>query len=132
MTAPSDLKELLARVEKATGADRGLDVLIAERFDGVAPGGCFSGGLYYAPDGRGGTGCPRIEQYTASLDASLALVERVLPDAPVLIGMRQTPETQPWARLADWRGEDATGSTPALALLVALLKALLAKENDRG
>ena len=83
----TDLKALLERVEKAEGPDRKLDILIWEHMDADPK-------LY-----RRVVGKPRyseweskaggrwhdfypslnVSHYTASLDASLALVERALP-----------------------------------------------------
>jgi hypothetical protein len=122
MTA--DLQELLARVEKAEGPDRELEV----RLHSIDPA------------------CGRIPvsqtYYTASLDAALALVERVLPGSYVeLSGPRKylhipTPVPNRWkAYIATFNHDgDKTGwaATPALALLAALLRALISTHSEEG
>jgi hypothetical protein len=61
--------------------------------------------------------------YTASVDAAIALAERVLPGANVLIGWGQTKETKPWARIGVTPSHDATGFNLAIALCIAILRA---------
>ena len=67
---------------------------------------------------------------TASLDAALALVERVLPGWDFTVkrfGMRANVEVFE----NNGKGyEYASGKTPALALLAALLKALIAQAKS--
>ncbi|PJR91119.1 hypothetical protein CN881_18815, partial [Ochrobactrum sp. 721/2009] len=65
----------------------------------------------------------KIARYTASVDAVIALAERKLPDANVLIGWGQTKETKPWARIGVIPSHDATGFNLATALCIALLRA---------
>jgi len=128
MTAPSDLKELLARVEKATGADDLLDADIS-----FALGWSSRNRDHYEWTEADGTFVQSFmpKPFTASLDASLALVERVLPGKAGVVSFGGM-----WSR-ADFINAEgvylhATCRTPALALLAAVLKALIAKENDRG
>lgn len=61
MTKP-EIEALLERVKAATGPDRELDEAIRFYFDPV-------GSVYYSESSA----------YTASIDAALALVERMLP-----------------------------------------------------
>jgi hypothetical protein len=129
-----DLNELLERVKAATGPDRGLDGLIAIAFppDGEARtelGEATSryGKYWFKHDHGEGSALPRL--YTASIDAALALTERMLPGKSVLIGLRQAAGTKPWARIGEWREADATSATLPLAILAALLTAL---SNTKG
>lgn len=62
-------------------------------------------------------------QFTASVDAAIALAERELPGANVLIGWGQTKETKPWARIGVIPSHDATGFNLATALCIAILRA---------
>lgn len=157
----TDLVALLARVEAAEGPDREIDarlwcwenghafVAISDGRkcwsnygdnDSVNPRGVPSAGWaifrHKAPD-RGnamlqGHQPPRV---SASLDAALALVERVLPGAFIeLSGPRKylhipTPVPNRWRAEC---GHIGWGSTPALALLAALLKALIAAEVEKA
>lgn len=129
----TDLTALLARMEAAAGPDREWDrrlwkatgqgtirLVTGLGMNGRTPGRQTA----FGPDGLVST----VPRYTASLDAALALVERVLPGQAVIVGMRQTPDTMPWARVGKPRdGADSVAPTPALALLAAMLKAMIAK-----
>jgi hypothetical protein len=116
----SDLKELLARVEKAEGPDREIDAALQRLIGGEhIHWGC---GLL-------------VNGFTASLDASLALVERVLPGWLRELQEYGEPDSFWWVTLRSYPFGIAFGgraATPALATCCALLKALIAKENDRG
>jgi hypothetical protein len=112
MTNPNPTREaltsLLSRVEGCTGADPDVDHLLHDLW----------------PDGDG------APNYSASLDAALALVERVRPGWDVVIGTSDYPSGQPWARIYPQghmhKGSgDVEAKTPALALLAALLKSLI-------
>lgn len=108
------LASLLARVEAATGPDwkldRGLEAL--------------AGDDWYVSN----------DQFTASLDAALALVERCKPGTEYAIkGGPETGDFNPWARAKlttmAWpakRAFEGGAFTPALAVCAALLKALIA------
>jgi hypothetical protein len=123
----TDLTELLERVKTATGSDRMLDLAIAQalnqpwQYTGEPPQEIF---------------CAR---FTSSLDAALALVERVFPAAHWATG---TVPDAGWQDAkpgefyastgAKWTERHyGTGKTPALALLAALLSALAA-QGDVG
>jgi len=131
MTAPSDLKELLARVERATEADTFLDADLE---------------FHLAPDAFWDVA--NAKPYTSSIDASLALVERVLPGwgwsvqsrtRHVLAccgadGAPAITKHPHWTLLSSPEvsgGEYFDATTPALSVCRSLLKALIAKENDR-
>jgi hypothetical protein len=132
MPSADELRALLARVENATGPDREIDKALFAVFDperanrmtyvqyeGYAP-------MWTAP------------AYTASLDAALALVERVLPNAyHETSGPRrylEIPAPVPNRYRAEIRfGEALNGRTSAgwaatlpHAILAALLRARLA------
>jgi len=70
--------------------------------------------------------------YTTSLDAALALAERVLPGAEWRGGSGDGKSTRPWSRLGPWKDPDAVGATPALALCIAILKAHPSKSIRGG
>jgi hypothetical protein len=122
------LGDLLERVEKATGPDRELDFALALAF---TPGGYRwpdeRGGAIMWPDGRGSFGVAEPDCLTASLDAAMALVERVLPGWDWIIGHTNGGLTV-HAQLGP--NEMAFGDTAPLALLAALLKALIAANAE--
>lgn len=136
---------LLASLESAERGDRELDdtILKALRFEWVEAADCWS-----APDDK-----PFIhERVSTSLDAALALAERVLPDtADVLhnICVWPTPRkgilTGPSARIfRQVRDPDAAGgwalasdnlasaATAPLALCIAILKATQSRSTPDG
>lgn len=96
-TAPiqsADLSGVIERLEKATGPDRELDGDLHNAVYGTAyirvPASVT--GFFTAV---GDNGCPTVPYFTGSVDAALALADRVLPDAGLLIGKSQTPQTRP-------------------------------------
>lgn len=139
--ARADLDRLLADVEGARGPDRLLDARVGSL---LLPHGarhclpnemCPGQVLQHFPRGR--MNVWTTPSYTASLDAALALVERVLP------GWRRClEEVEPGARwwagvkppddtTSGYRGDRfAYAPTPALALCAALLRALQTQEPD--
>ena len=75
--------------------------------------------------------------YTASVDAALALVERVLPGWQRIIGEHdRVGQNVQWrATLIQPPGHGVVAAwapTPALALVLALLRALQAREGENG
>lgn len=124
----SDLKELLERVEKATRADHplGHEVLLAL---GARHDHDWDHEYWFGED--------RLYPYdiTASIDAAVALVEKKLPGWSWLLSQRGSayvisPDFEPAPE--DWLEPKGVtfhgdGSTPALALIAALLKALIAQ-----
>ena len=121
--------DLLKRVREATGADRELDAAIATAalgFD-VWPKRVFDSHTgwtdrFVSVMGRASdkTHWESIPEFTASLDAALALVERLgrhwsLSDVGGAYYI---------ASIADRPSFEAKGRTPALALLAALLSSL--------
>ncbi len=129
-SAASGVADLLARVEAATGPDRELDRLIV--LATIIPEGPgvvrepWGDGSYTIYDNGRKMGRVTADEYTKSLDAALALVERVRPgwtwqlwwDArrmAVLIAPGH--KSPPYFK--------ATAATPPLALIAALLSATL-------
>ena len=116
----SALAGLLERVRAATGPDRVLngDVLMAF-------GWASDGGIAIDPEGRR---VFQIPDATLSLDAALALVERVLPGWvwTVMTDYGDLCRARLYGEVNGGRdhGVQADGATPALALLAALLSAL--------
>src|SRR5438105_1932936 len=118
----TDLSALIERVEKATGPDRELDealalafgwrlreiVLVRTVLEWERPTG------FRLPIGT--MADPPF--FTASLDAALALVERVLPGAQTTLIV--TPHgAQAWTGLDDADAGITRHHTPALALILA-------------
>jgi hypothetical protein len=146
-TVNSAISELRERVEAATGADRELDALIcvALHYTGdpkfqpprerrwVADPRGF-GAVYPLPE-QIGTGidhgsigdfiCPSL---TASLDAAIALVEKMLTGQDVLVGRISGKWLAEIGPRDSFKFERAYAPTPALALIAALLKALEARD----
>lgn len=134
--------DLITRIESAERGSRELDREIARLFGWHRVEPRFARnkhGAWIAPEdfiGLHSDGSPILDSlhgtdlhreppsFSVSLDAALALAERLLPGWPIVIGMNQTPETKPWARIGrPMFGTDVTASTPALALVSAILKA---------
>ncbi|WMT85615.1 hypothetical protein NO932_11815 [Pelagibacterium sp. 26DY04] len=117
------LEALLERVEKATGPDRELDHLIHDQtvesigsrmYNTKENGGSFIAADITAP------------LYTASIDASKALVNRKFPNWQLNIhdyGMMAEASIGSW--ISEPRSE---APTAPLAIIKALLKALIAQE----
>lgn len=135
MTQPKQgLAGLLARVEKAEGSDRELDA----RFWCLGEGVKFShlssqreAIIFFRPGQNGSCREDGRTPYTTSLDAALALCERVLPG-----WLREVSEQSSLRWMAEvMEGGDAeisaisAAKTPALALLAAMLRALIAQSS---
>ena len=136
----AELEALIRRVEALTGPYREVDEIIATTIGGYVyeKRGRDQKAWFYPEDGgwrrqKYGVqdGLPR---YTASLDATVALVERCLP------GWRHAYERRATGINLAWVSDDdegpampSVGATPALSLLSALLRALSdkAKEEER-
>lgn len=101
--------ELIARLEALTGPDRKVDAEI-----GVI--------LHIHPPGGGWLS----HEYTGSIDAAVALCERVLPGWRYIICPIFAEVKHPEKMMLDRYGH---GANPAIALLIATLKALDAKET---
>lgn len=137
MTDATTLQELLRRVEGATGADREIDLEI-----GLALAGWkhlpidASGNEWLKADDGYWAWPPRPGQdwpsFTESMDATLGLVERALPDWR---WCARTDETR--GAYCNVGASSEYGSpcfpkyaaTPPLAVLASLLAALIAQAN---
>lgn len=124
----TDLTELLGKVERAVGPDRELDLAIALwRHPELAEWPRSAQGGWHSPE-WGLISAP--EHYTSSLDAALALAERVLP---TLLGWKLERTDTCWARLYfPERADSGIAATVPLALVAATLKALIAQEDEQG
>lgn len=133
MTTLSDLKE---RVDRATGADRGLDGAIEVAFPSQSPAPLNSDAIGWV---RGPDTIYLAPPYTASIDEALVLVQRVIPDVFWLIGRGTTRAEEPLfgvkLMFAYGLDTDALGLAEhdhaPLAILSALLAAKIA-EADNG
>lgn len=136
---------LIERLEAATGADRELDCLLWLRFGSTK--GRWDQGLPLGPtemvncrtmtealaafptDASGIARAWNVPALTGSLDAALALVEEKLPGWFWKMGQNpRTPETERYWFEVQCPARDvyreAAAPTPALAVLIALLRAL--------
>lgn len=114
----TDLNELLERVSSATGPDRELDRDI-----------CIELAIDMATD-DGAVGWKSPPHFTASTDAALALVERVLPAGwPDVLreAISELSRRHSWNITFPVAGQREELS---LAILAALLSALISKESQ--
>ncbi|MGE0231741.1 MAG: hypothetical protein AB7O39_03380 [Flavobacteriaceae bacterium] len=140
--------EIIERLEGADGPDRLTDANVLwitnpEAF--AADAGDDDAHLKYSYCyGRGGWTLNRADRryldtipvptYTASLDAAVALVERLLPGHPWTVWSRaygavaHQPEGRTWSTTNDPLIAEAWKRTPPIHLLIALFRALQAKE----
>lgn len=126
---------LLSRLQGLTAPDREVDALIM--------GACFEWAkpeppylaphcvgdqpiYWHAPEPYYKRPAPEL---TASLDAVVALCERVLPGWDGFAPINATGEAWVWPSGGMSRGHRANGPTPAIALLIAILTALEAREH---
>lgn len=136
----TDLTALLERVRAAKGPDRELDGIIEAAFatgvygDVVPAKGGMVVYMSPAPHAPGQGRFEIAEKYTASLDAVVALAEKVLPGWRIhrmgevgghrLSGAKRGDwEVQLWQRR---RGASGTGIVTAATLVLALLAAVIA------
>jgi len=119
----TNLQDLLERVTAATGPDRELDAAIA----------LTQGWPVYRGDNWIGPHAEiSVPAYTASLDNAVALIESRLPGWWWAVG-HYGPHgkcTANVSRDGKKHGNDVVGATPALALLAALLRTLVAQQSD--
>lgn len=112
------MKELIERLEKATGPDRSIDLDIERDVRGAVPlhwrvgeGGVILSGFDDVGDS--------IPAYTASLDAALTLVPG---DMDWLVGKSDSCPTAS-VQYPHFHPAWALASTPAIALCIAALRA---------
>jgi hypothetical protein len=134
----ADLSELIARVEGATGPDRELDTLIE-----VAARWIEAGRVGLAPEHRAkwrgsrsgyvsdGFSTYAAERYTSSLDAALALCERVLPGWTARLWISERRSACVLTDDLGSDGETYAAPTAPLAVILAVLRALHHKEQER-
>ena len=133
---------ILERLRAATGPDRELDALIwlettdgATRRESTVTSSTNLWSPYTIDETRDATGrLITVPSYTASIDAALALVERMLPGCGVVIHANNDSYMKDSAILhvpsySSPPKCDGHGATPALAILTALFAALEAKEK---
>lgn len=145
----ADLKDLIARCERATGGDRELDVrLYAELLDDrdiIERETWITGRSRQPPHDECALGridpgkvqrnftaafhAPEIPAYTSSIDAALALCERVLPGWWWHVSSTHCELHHPITRLKDRR---ASAKTAPLAIILAALKALEKDAKDKN
>ncbi len=119
----STLQSLRCRVANAKGPDREIDATIADIFTPISKGRHW---------GYGGAEAPKV---TSSIDAALAWVEKVLPGCGWTVSnaddVKPCPKAWVWELSTENRAEhfSANASTPALAITLAGLDALIAKEK---
>lgn len=131
-----ELEALLARVESATGPDREIDLALMI----LGWGGPRE---RYLTDELDRLAFGEQWKFTASLDAALALVERVLPGRDIDLELREGMQDGQVHRFTDAtiyaqaysddkRDFKAFGNSPALALLTALLRAKAKDAQPHG
>jgi len=134
----SGLEGLLERLEKCEGPDRGIDGLIARDILGWLPHFDLEGddilmwyeygGHWHQPDDpcdgyhSVGEDHPDPDEFTNSLDACIALVERVLTE-PIACGNKYA--------CSYGMGPMNEAPTPALAFLTAAVKMLIAETENK-
>lgn len=136
-----DLTALIARVERATGPNLATEISIAILLDTAPEGFLYveetQGWQRYIP-ARDSVEFWMPPAYTASLDATLALVDRKLPGIYWHIARGKTRPSEPMfgAELVTTAGNQIVAvehdhSAP-LALILALLRALQSQLADRS
>jgi hypothetical protein len=137
----TELQDLLAHVEKTDGPDRELDADLWWTFDHGPASTCFNNGALGLPRqlpatlpipaGLGRAGVQAMAPaYSASLDATLRLVERVLPGWGWSVGNVAQGGHAYLMRDAGATLVGGAAASPAIALLVAMLKVLIAQESQ--
>ena len=120
------LADLLRKIESASGADRELDLALGRLWPTPQP---FSLSINQQRGGK-----PPVFAFTASIDAALSLVERVLPGANT-VGFEKVPRgadayvSRNHVNEDHWLFESPTCATPPLALLSACLRAKLSEQG---
>jgi hypothetical protein len=136
----SDLESLLERVKAASGPDRKLDFAIFKALGVLVPASAEPDDedIWQLGDEWCSESCPYPDQeYTADIDAALALVEHCLPGwhwsitGPYLKRRDYAAYLcLPHETSVDFPEADGRAATPPLAILAALLTALIAKERE--
>jgi hypothetical protein len=154
--------DIIKRLEAATGPDRGLDGIIARDVEHWIPHFDLDGddlldwpdmgGHWHSPGDPSAFRCAIVDgaleppHYTASIDAALALVERMLPgwgwniSCPdkyynetnfyaLVVSDEDNGAEEPWDIERDVF--EASGKTAPLAILLALFRALERQDSDK-
>ena len=136
------IEELIAALEMATGPSRELDCAIAVTIDGyyeippkweggpVGYGYVEDDGKRYVEPGHGGD--QLVPHYTASIDAAVALVNRVLPGKwPDILhaALRELGKQNNWHICLVEPGQER--ALP-IAILIEALKAKLSQEKNNA
>ena len=119
------MKDLIARLEKATEPDRELDIAIATVICEYP--------IVHEKDDGGWVSLPQTvvhitrwaKEYTSSIDDALTLVPKGFAFSLLDLGTF-TPKVRPqceYARPSDAGSDVVDGATPAIALCIAALKA---------
>ncbi len=120
----STIDELIERVEKATGPDRGIDAAMF-RVDQPDLARSSPWPQFTIDQDEGRDDFKAIPRYTASIDAALALMERKLPGWRISMDQMEdgwdTDLSEPGNRSGVF---NATRKTLPLAIILALLIAL--------
>jgi len=122
---------LISRLEAAEVGDRQSDSLIDRALNNRPPWAakdttpltCWEDGRVTMGPNGAGWDAPR---YTTSLDAALALAERLFPNAEIYVGRHEgqwDADCEPAGCDRSGRFVDHKGATPALALCIAVLRA---------
>lgn len=127
----TDLPTLIRAVETATGADREIDAALGVHFGLVSPDDTHvvDGGSFRDRQLKVSACVPKL---TASIDAVVALIRREMPGAEEGYG-RMGDEFQAYVPVEQRSGGfiayTAKKPTPALALLLAFLRAVKARQE---
>ena len=138
----SNLQELLERVEKAEGGDRAIDtaleLLLLSATTKEFPGADPRSGLVLILDAKERWVTCDADEYTASIDATVALVEKMATDPREVsvsglmqmawgdVAKKHNLHMRRWDNAVD----GSYGPALALALIAALLRAMIAKEKE--
>ena len=124
------LRELLERCEAATGPDRELDLHISRSLGLLGHAAGLPDEAFLAA----WLPACRFGRYTASLDASIALVERMLPGWDWLVSLSELGGREFCAVVEHWDGDEYVSHRPTapLAILSALLRALISQAEGEA
>lgn len=127
------MKDLIERLERASGPDRELDGRIWCALNGYVFLEWDGAGCRFRAKNNGWIGHNNIKEWTASLDAALTLVPegyRWLVGNAWKDKHGDCPAMASVVVAGDYGGRPTSAATPALALCIAALKARSASEMD--
>lgn len=128
--------DIIDRLEKATGPDIELDGIIAKITGEMHVGAIFQRFDVYGDETNswylGGYGNYEFlspDEYTASIDSAIALVERVLPGVVLRISNDMTDDdAKRWIATVQFM-QSPPSASPSIAILIALFFSLQLNEN---